>query len=46
MCHDSISNLRIKNANLIAKVEKLNICNDSISNHRNENASLMLRLTN
>jgi hypothetical protein len=28
-CHDTISNLRIENANLIAKVEKSNICDDS-----------------
>jgi uncharacterized protein YjcR len=28
MCHDTISNLRIENANLIAKVEKRNVCND------------------
>jgi hypothetical protein len=29
-CHDTISNLRIENANLIAKVEKSNVCDDSI----------------
>jgi hypothetical protein len=29
ICHDTVSNLRIENANLIAKVEKLNGCNDS-----------------
>ena len=40
ICHDTISNLRIENANLIAKVEKSNICDDSITNLRNDNASL------
>jgi hypothetical protein len=40
-CHDTISNLRIENANLIAKVEKSNICDDSIINLRNNNASLI-----
>jgi uncharacterized protein YjcR len=30
--HDTISNLRIENAKLIAKVEKLNICDDSLLN--------------
>ena len=34
-CHDTISNLRTKNANLCAKVEKLNACDDSITNLRN-----------
>jgi hypothetical protein len=29
ICHDTISNLRIENAKLIAKVEKSNICDDS-----------------
>ena len=38
--HDTISNLRIENAKLIAKVEKSNICDDSITNLRNDNASL------
>jgi hypothetical protein len=28
ICHDTISNLRIENANLIAKVEKRIICDD------------------
>jgi hypothetical protein len=32
ICHDTISNLRIENANLIAKVEKRNVCDDSIAN--------------
>jgi DNA repair exonuclease SbcCD ATPase subunit len=40
ICHDTVSNLRTENANLIAKVEKLNVCNDSIVNLRNENVSL------
>jgi hypothetical protein len=43
-CHDTISNLRIENANLIAKVEKSNICNDSITNLRNDNASLIAKI--
>jgi hypothetical protein len=41
ICHDTISNLRIENANLIARVEKSNICDDSIINLRNDNASLI-----
>jgi hypothetical protein len=44
ICHDSISNLRTKNASLIAKVEKLNACNDSISCLRNENAILHAKI--
>jgi hypothetical protein len=43
-CHDTISNLRIENANLIAKVEKSNICDDSIVNLRNDNASLIAKI--
>jgi hypothetical protein len=43
-CHDTISNLRIENANLIAKVEKSNICDDSITNLRNDNASLVAKI--
>jgi hypothetical protein len=43
-CHDTISNLRIENANLIAKVEKSNICDDSIVNLRNNNASLIAKI--
>jgi hypothetical protein len=39
ICHDTISNLRIENAKLIAKVEKLNICDDSLVNLKNDNAS-------
>jgi hypothetical protein len=42
-CHDTISNLRIENANLIAKVEKPNICDDSITNLRNDNVSLITK---
>jgi 3D (Asp-Asp-Asp) domain-containing protein len=44
ICHESISNFRTENANLIAKVEELNACNDSISNLRNENASLIAKI--
>jgi DNA repair exonuclease SbcCD ATPase subunit len=44
ICHDTISNLRTENANLIAKVEKLNACNDSIVSLRNENASLIAKI--
>jgi hypothetical protein len=43
-CHDTISNLRIENANLIAKVEKSNICDDSIANLRNDNASSIAKI--
>jgi hypothetical protein len=43
-CHDTISNLRIENANLIAKVEKSNICDDSIVNLRNDNTSLIAKI--
>jgi hypothetical protein len=43
-CHDTISNLRIENANLIVKVEKSNICDDSITNLRNDNASLIAKI--
>jgi hypothetical protein len=43
-CHDTISNLRIENANLITKVEKSNICDDSITNLRNDNASLITKI--
>jgi chromosome segregation ATPase len=44
ICHDTISNLRIENAKLIAKVEKSNECDDSIANHKNENASLIAKI--
>jgi hypothetical protein len=43
-CHDTISNLRIENTNLIAKVEKSNICDDSIANLRNDNASSIAKI--
>jgi hypothetical protein len=41
ICHDTISNLRTENANLIAKVDKLDIYDDSIANLRDDNASLI-----
>jgi hypothetical protein len=44
ICHDTISNLRIENANLIAKVEKRNVCDDSIANLKNDNASLISKI--
>jgi hypothetical protein len=44
ICHDTVSNLRIENANLIAKVDKLNVCDDSIVSLRNENASLITKI--
>jgi hypothetical protein len=44
ICHDTISNLRIENANLIAKVEKLNVCDDSIFNLKNDKASLIAKI--
>jgi hypothetical protein len=44
ICHDTISNLRIENAKLIAKVEKSNECVDSIANLKNENASLIAKI--
>jgi hypothetical protein len=43
-CHDTISNLRIENANLMAKVEKSNICDDSITDLRNDNSSLIAKI--
>jgi 3D (Asp-Asp-Asp) domain-containing protein len=43
-CHDTISNLKIENANLIAKVGKSNIRDDSIANLRNDNASLIANI--
>jgi chromosome segregation ATPase len=43
ICHDTISNLRIENANLITKVEKRNGCDDSIANLKNDNASLIAK---
>jgi hypothetical protein len=44
ICHESISNLRTENANLFAKVEKLNACDDSITNLKNDNASLITKI--
>jgi chromosome segregation ATPase len=44
ICHDTISNLRTENVNLIAKVEKSNICHDSFANIGNENASLIAKI--
>jgi hypothetical protein len=44
VCHESISNLRIENANLFTKVEKLNTCDDSITNLKNDNASLIAKI--
>jgi hypothetical protein len=44
ICHDTISNLRIENAKLIAKVEKSNECGDSIANLKNENANLIAKI--
>jgi ubiquinone biosynthesis protein UbiJ len=44
VCHESISNLRTENANLFAKVEKLNACDYSITNLKNDNASLIAKI--
>jgi hypothetical protein len=44
VCHDTISNLRIENANLITKVEKRNVCDDSMANLKNDNASLIAKI--
>jgi chromosome segregation ATPase len=44
ICHDTVSNLRIENANLIAKLEKLNVCDESIDNLKNDNASLIAKI--
>jgi chromosome segregation ATPase len=44
VCHDTISNLRIENANFIAKVEKRNEYDDSIANLKNDNASLIAKI--
>jgi hypothetical protein len=44
VCHESISNLRTENANLFAKVEKLNACDNSITNLKNDNASLIAKI--
>jgi chromosome segregation ATPase len=44
VCHETISNLKIENAKLIAKVEKLNVCDDSLVNLKNDNASLIAKI--
>jgi 3D (Asp-Asp-Asp) domain-containing protein len=44
ICHDTISNLRIENINLIAKVENINVCDDSITNLKNDNANLIAKI--
>jgi hypothetical protein len=44
ICHDTISNLRTENVNLIAKVDKSNDCHDSFVNLRNERASLIAKI--
>jgi 3D (Asp-Asp-Asp) domain-containing protein len=44
ICHDTITNLRIENAKLIAKVEKSSECDDSIANLKNENANLIAKI--
>ena len=44
ICHDTISNLRIENAKLIAKVEKLNVCDESLVNLKNEHVSLIAKI--
>jgi hypothetical protein len=44
ICHDTISNLRIKNVKLIAKVEKINACDDSLVKLKNDNASLISKI--
>jgi chromosome segregation ATPase len=44
ICHDTITNLRNKNGNLLAKVEKSNVCHDSIVNLKNDNASLIAKI--
>jgi flagellar basal body P-ring protein FlgI len=42
-CHDTITNLRNKNANLIAKVDS-NVCDVSIPNLRNDNVDLLAKI--
>jgi DNA repair exonuclease SbcCD ATPase subunit len=44
ICHETIPNLRIENAKLIAKVEKLNVCDDSLVNLKNDNAGLIAKI--
>jgi predicted nuclease with TOPRIM domain len=43
-CHDTISNLRIENAKLITKVEKLNVYDDSLVKLKDDNASLIAKI--
>jgi hypothetical protein len=43
-CHDTISNLRIENTKLFAKVEKSNVSDDSLVNLKNDNASLIAKI--
>jgi hypothetical protein len=42
ICHDTISNLRNENGNLLAKVA--NVCHDSIFNLKSDNASLIAKI--
>jgi hypothetical protein len=42
-CHETIDNLRNKNANLLAKVDS-NVCNISIPNPRNDNDDLFAKI--
>jgi hypothetical protein len=44
ICHETISNLRNENANLLAKAEKSNVCHDSIVNLKNDDASLISKI--
>jgi hypothetical protein len=44
ICHNTISNLRNENANLLAKVKKSNVCDDSLVNLKNDNASLIAKV--
>jgi hypothetical protein len=44
ICHDTISNLRNENGNLLAMVKKSNVCHDSIVNLKNDNASLIAKI--
>jgi CII-binding regulator of phage lambda lysogenization HflD len=43
-CHDTISNFRFENANLIAKIEKLNVCDDSLANLKIDNDNLIAKI--
>jgi hypothetical protein len=44
ICHDTISNLKIENAKLLAKVEKRNVCDDSFANLKNDNTSMIAKI--